>query len=179
LDFIQPIAICKINLNYLQKIVRKLSILTTLVGIVAVSFAGAPAMADPIIVTTTLGKSCTAPSNYTINLPAYDGTDRPGSADIKFRCTKNTHATIELFPGNGSTKSSSGTLKLVSNPTTTPISYTIQNERGGLIDTFIGIGSGLSASAPKISAETFIHPNPGQDPVPGRYEDTIGIKVTY
>jgi spore coat protein U-like protein len=159
--------------------VTKLSILTTVIGIAAVFSTITPVMGQTVNVGAAISPSCTAPNNPVISLPAYDGTDRPGSADIKLKCTKNTRATIELFPGNGRTKSSSGTLKLVTNPATTPISYTITNENGGLINTFTGIGSGLSNNAPKILAEPFIHPTPGQDPVPGRYEDTIGIKVTY
>jgi spore coat protein U-like protein len=158
--------------------VRKLSILSTVVGIAAVFSTITPAMAQPINVGTNIGKSCTSPGNYTVVLPNYDGTDRSASASIKFKCTKNTPFTIELFPGNGRTTASNGTLKSAAPGNTTPITYTIQ-VGSTLRNRFTGRGNGLSGIAAEVGATPFIHPTAGQDPEPGTYSDTIGIVVTY
>ena len=157
---------------------RKLSILSTVVGIAAVFSTITPAMGQPLNVATNIGKSCTAPGNYTVVLPNYDGTDRSASASIKFKCTKNTFFTIDLFPGNGRVISSSGTLKSAAPGNTTPIAYTVK-VGGTPRSTFTGRGNGLSGAAAEVGATPFIHPTAGQDPEPGTYSDTIGIVVTY
>jgi spore coat protein U-like protein len=156
--------------------VRNFFILIAVVGIVAVVSARTPAMADNMNVATTVGKSCTAPENYIITLPSYNGTDRPGSATIKFKCTKNTAFKIELFPGKANVPSSNGTLK--SSKNTTPIKYTVKVGTTP-INTFNGRGNGLSAGAAEVGATPEIHPIPNQDPEPGIYSDNIGIKVSY
>jgi spore coat protein U-like protein len=177
LDSVRSIAICKVHIKYAQNIVRKLSIVSTVVGIAAVFSTITPAVGQSVNVGANIGKSCTAPGNYTVTLPNYDGTDRPGSASIKFKCTKNTPYTIELFPGNGMVKSSSGTLTL-GRGGATPIAYTIK-VGSTLVNTFTGRGSGLGPFAGEVGATPVIHPTAGQDPEPGLYSDTIGIKVTY
>jgi spore coat protein U-like protein len=157
--------------------VRKVFIPISVVGIVAVISAGTPAMAgDTINVVTTIGKSCTAPDNSIITLPNYNGTDRSASANIKFKCTKNTPFKIELFPSNSTVPSSKGTLKSPKN--TTPIKYTVKVGTTP-ISTFSGRGNGLSAGAAEVGAKPEIHPTPNQDPEPGIYSDNIGIKVSY
>jgi spore coat protein U-like protein len=157
--------------------VRKFSILIAVIGIVVVVSARTPAMAgDTINVVTTIGKSCTAPDNYGITLPTYDGTDQSGSASIKFKCTKNTPFKIELFPGNSIVPSSNGTLK--SSKNTTPIKYTVKVGTTP-VNTFNGRGNGLSAGAAEVVATPEIHPNPNQNPEPDIYSDKIGVKVSY
>jgi spore coat protein U-like protein len=158
--------------------VRKISIVSTVVGIAAVFSTITPAMGQPLNVGTSIGKSCTAPGTYTVTLPNYDGTDRSASAIIKFKCTKGTAFTMDLFPGNGAVRSSSGTLKSDDRGNTTPIAYTVQVGTS-LVSRFSGGGNGLSAGASEVGATPFIHPTAGQDPEPGRYSDTIGIVVTY
>ena len=157
---------------------RQLSILSTVVGIAAVFSIVTPAMGQTLNVNAIIGKSCTAPGNYRIDLPDYDGTDRPGSASIKFQCTKNTRFTIELFPGNSRVTSFNGTLKSANPGNTTPIAYTVK-VRGIPLSTFSGRGNGLSGAVAEVGATPFIHPTAGQDPEPGTYSDTIGIVVTY
>jgi spore coat protein U-like protein len=128
-------------------------------------------------VSATIGKSCTAPNSPTVTLPDYNGTDRPQSATVTFKCTKGTRYTVELFPGNGTTKSSSGTLKSARN--TTPINYTITGRGGTPIDSVTGRGNGLSDNVTDSAVTPYIHPTAGQDPEPGSYSDTIGVKVSY
>lgn len=157
---------------------KKISILSTVVGIAAVFSIVTPAMGQNLNVNAIIGKSCTAPSNYTVTLPDYDGTDRSASATITFKCTSNTRFTIDLFPGNSRVRSSNGTLKSADPGNTTPIAYTVQSQ-GSSVSRFTGRGSGLSAGAALVGATPEIHPTAGQDPEPGSYSDTIGIVVTY
>jgi spore coat protein U-like protein len=163
-----------------DKIMKKFLLLTAIASAASVA-AVAPAIANEapaggvITVNAITTKFCTTPSNITIPLGEYNGTVAvgPTAANVTFKCTNGTAATV-AFSSASTSSGNSGNL-LGGNPAlpATPIAYTYSTSGTS------GTGNGLNSAAAALTSTANISIAAGQAPTVGSYTDTINVTVSY
>jgi spore coat protein U-like protein len=165
---------------------RKLPVITLILGAMAAGFANSATTTTTFAVTSSMLATCSATATA-LAFSAYTpgGGAKANNSSISIKCTKNTPFTVALNRGTtaGGTVAQRlmafGANTLQYNLYTTAAFTTVFGDGSGASQTEAGSGAGIATAVAFTVFGQLPDNAPNQAAAPGGYTDTITVTVSY